>query len=87
MESEVQRMLHAFRDEILSPEPTAQYLLFQKLNMNITATLEAAYSSHKYSLPTPTRSILSESEEFTSISRISSASYFSDITLSLGAQT
>jgi predicted dehydrogenase len=87
MESEVQRMLHAFRDEILSPELTAQYLLFHKLDMNITATLEAAYSSHKYSLPTPPRSILSESEEFTSISRISSASYFSDITLSLDAQT
>jgi dTDP-4-amino-4,6-dideoxygalactose transaminase len=87
VESEVQRMLHAFRDEIISPEPTVQYLLFQKLDMNITATLEAAYSSHKYSLLTPPRSILSESEEFTSISRVSSASYFSDISLSLGAQT
>ena len=89
VESEVQRMLHAFRDEIISPEPTVQYLLFQKLDMNITATLEAAYFSHKYknSLLTPPCSILAESEEFTSISRISSASEFSDLSLSLGAQT
>jgi predicted dehydrogenase len=83
VECEVQQMLHAFRDEILSPEPAAQYLLFQKLDMNIIATLEAAYFSHKYSLLTPPRSIRSESEEFTSISRISSMSDFSDLSLSL----